>query len=206
MKQTIRALAFAAAMLTAGASTPASAATQTGTGYSTITISVPDVIILDYFTSINLGLAGQGESHEHSSYSQSDLSGSDQSIDGSGALTTSTISDADLSALRGTDITLTLRNVWAVRGFSATGKASVSVAGPSTLVKGATSSTIGVSKLQVLVDGASTSSASSSISTNLNGIQKGDATMGDVLMGLNFANTSLAGDYTGTITITAITL
>jgi hypothetical protein len=30
--------------------------------------------------------------------------------------------------------------------------------------------------------------------------------MGDVLMSLNFSNTSVSGDYTGAITITAVTM
>jgi hypothetical protein len=203
MNRKLRFFALSAALL-AAVTQPAYAAT--GTGYSVVTVTLPDVIILDYFTSINLGLAGHAEVHRQNSYAQSNISGSDQSIDGTGELTTGTLSDASLAALRGTDITLNLRNVWAIRGLSPTGKATVSVSGPLSLTKASTTSTIGISKLKVLVDGASTSSAAASITTNLNGIQKTDATMGDVLIDLNFANTSAAGDYSGAITITAITM
>jgi hypothetical protein len=208
MNHALRTIALGAALFATGAVAPTllTAATQTANGNSNVTVIVPDVIVLDYFTSINIGLAGRTESHGHGAYSQANISGSDQAFNGTGALTTSTLSDASSSTLNGADVTMTVRNVWAIRGFSPTGKATVSVSGPATLTKPATASTIGVSKLQVMVDGASTSTASTSISANLTGIQKVDATMGDVLMSLNFANTSLSGDYTGTITITAVTM
>ncbi|MCE1273509.1 MAG: hypothetical protein LWW75_03170 [Chlorobiales bacterium] len=203
----LRTVALGAALIAAATPSKASASvvapsTQT-TGSSTVTMKVPDVIILDYFTNINLGLAGQTDSYDHSSYEQSDLNGGDQTIDGTGELSTDTLTDAKLAALKGSDVNLTLKNAWAVRGFSSTGKATVSIDGDSTLKKASSSSTIGVSKLQVQVSGGT---ASKSITTDLKGIQKGNATLGDVVMGLNFANTSVSGDYTATITITAVTM
>ena len=201
----LRKLALATALLAAGAPATAGAA-QTATGSSTVTVTVPDVIILDYFSSINLALAGQTESHEHSTYSQSAIASGDQSFNGTGYLATANLATASAAALNGSDVTLTMQNVWAVRGFSSTGKATVSVTGPGSLTKSSSNSSIAVSKLQVMVDGAATSTANNSITTNLNGIQKANATMGDVIMGLNFTNTSLSGDYTGSITITAVTI
>jgi hypothetical protein len=208
MNKSLRTIALGAALFATGVGAPASltAATQTGIGSSKVTVIVQDVIVLDYFTSINIGLAGRTESHGHGAYSQANIAGGDQSFTGTGSLTTSTIADASSSALTGADVTMTVKNVWAIRGFSTSGKATVSVSGPATLTKAATSSTIGLSKLQVLVDGNSTSTAGKSISADLKGIQNDDVTMGDVLMSLNFANTSLSGDYSGTITITAVTL
>ena len=209
---TLRTIAIAATLLAAGAPASASAivqqeaSTQTATGSSKVTMTVPDVIILDYFTSVNLGLAGQTESHDHGTYAQANIGGGDQSFDGTGALTSGTLADATAAALKGSDVTLTMKNMWAVRGFSTSGKATVSVNGPATLTKSGTSSSIGVSKLQVMLDGADASSASNSISANLKGLQKANATMGDVLMSLNFTNTSVSGDYTGSITITAVTM
>lgn len=206
MNKTLRNIAFGAALLVTAAQAPARAATQTGTGTSVVTIVVPDVIILDYFTSINIGIAGQSESKGHGVYAQSNIGGGDQTFNGTGALTTGTLADASTAALNGSDITLNMKNVWAVRGFSTSGKATVSVTGPSSLTKAATSSVIGISKLQVMVDGAQASSASNSISADLGGIQKATATKGDVLMNLNFANTSISGNYSGSITITAVTM
>jgi len=202
----LRTIAIAATLLAAGIPASASAATQSASGTSVLTVTVPDVIILDYFTSVNLGLAGQTESHDHGSYAQANIGGGDQSFDGTGALTSGTLADATAAALKGSDVTLTMKNMWAVRGFSTSGKATVSVNGPATLTKSGTSSSIGVSKLQVMLDGADASSASNSISANLKGLQKANATMGDVLMSLNFTNTSVSGDYTGSITITAVTM
>ncbi|NTU92244.1 MAG: hypothetical protein HGA60_10065, partial [Chlorobiaceae bacterium] len=77
--------------------------------------------------------------------------------------------------------------------------------GDSFLRNESSSSSIGVSKLQLRLDGAQASSGGRSVSADLKGIQKLNATMGDVLMGLDFSNTSVSGDYTGTITITAVT-
>jgi hypothetical protein len=202
----LRTIAIAATLLAAGIPASASAATQSASGTSVLTMTVPDVIILDYFTSVNLGLAGQTESHDHGTYAQANIGGGDQSFDGTGALTSGTLADATAAALKGSDVTLTMKNMWAVRGFSTSGKATVSVNGPATLTKSGTSSSIGVSKLQVMLDGADASSASNSISANLKGLQKANATMGDVLMSLNFTNTSVSGDYTGSITITAVTM
>jgi hypothetical protein len=202
----LRTIAIAATLLAAGIPASASAATQSASGTSVLTVTVPDVIILDYFTSVNLGLAGQTESHDHGTYAQANIGGGDQSFNGTGALTSGTLADATAAALKGSDVTLTMKNMWAVRGFSTSGKATVSVNGPATLTKSGTSSSIGVSKLQVMLDGADASSASNSISANLKGLQKANATMGDVLMSLNFTNTSVSGDYTGSITITAVTM
>lgn len=206
MNKRLRTFTLGAALLVAGIPTTSDAATQTASGTSKVTVVVPDVIILDYFTRINLGLSGQSEQLDHGTYEQTGISGGDQEITGTGALTTSALADASSAALRGASITINLRNVWAIRGFSPTGKATVSVTGPTTLTKALTSSTIGVTKLQVMVDGALASTASNSISANLNGVQKVDSTTGDVLMGLNFTNTYVSGDYTGTITISAVTL
>jgi hypothetical protein len=204
--KTLRTLAIAASLFAAGAPASASAATQTASGAATVTVTVPDVIILDYFTSISLALAGQTEGKDHGAYSQASIAGGDQSFAGTGSLTTSTLADASSAGLKGSDVTMTMKNAWAVRGWSTTGKATVSVTGPTTLTKASTSSTIGVSKVQVMVDGALASTASNSISADLKGIQKANATMGDVLMSLNFSNTSVSGDYTGAITITAVTM
>lgn len=200
----LRAIVLAAAML--AASVPVSViASRTASGTSTIYVSVPDVIILDYFSNINLGLVGQTESHGHDFCNQVAIDGREQTIDGSCELGTASPADANLAALRGSDITLTLRNVWAVRGFSSSGKATVSIAGDSFLRNESSSSSIGVSKLQLRLDGAQASSGGRSVSTDLKGIQKLNATKGDVLMGLDFSNTTVSGDYTGTITITAVT-
>jgi hypothetical protein len=202
----LRKLAIAATLLATAAPVSAMAATQSVSGSSTVTVSVPDVIILDYFTKINLGLAGQAEKHDHGTYSQADLGTGDQSFEGRGALSSDNLTEAGSALLKGSDVNLTLRNVWAVRGFSSTGNAKVSITGPTTLTQESGSSSIGVSKLQVMVDGEKAENAATSVNTTLKGIQKSNAVMGDILMGLNFTNTSVAGDYTGTVTITAVTM
>lgn len=200
----LRTITLAATLLAAGA--PSSAQAAQASGSSTVTVTVPDVIILDFFKSINLGLASQTEEHDHGTYEQTGIRGGDQEVSATGALTTNSLVDANTALLQGSDVTLTLKNVWAVRGFSSNGKATVSVTGPETLTNESTSSTIGVSKLLVMVDGAKAADAKQSITANLNGIQKSSATLGDVLLGLNFSRTTVSGNYSGTITISAVTL
>ena len=73
----LRTIAIAATLLAAGIPASASAATQSASGTSVLTVTVPDVIILDYFTSVNLGLAGQTESHDHGTYAQTNIGGGD---------------------------------------------------------------------------------------------------------------------------------
>jgi hypothetical protein len=206
MKKRLLTILLGAAITAITRPATAPAATQTGTGSSKVTVVLPDIVVLDYFTNINLGLTAQSESHEHASYSKSGIEGGDQTIDGTGELTTGSLADANVAALRGSDITLTMKQVWAIRGFSASGKATVSIVGPSTLTRSATASTIKVSALKVNVFGNPSSSAGASITADLNGVLKTEATTGDVVMGLNFTNTTLSGDYTGTITITATTM
>ena len=191
----LRTIALAATLFAAGAPAIAGAAT----GQATVTVTVPSMIILDYFSKINLGLASQDEKYDHVTYSKTGVDATgEQTVEGSEALTSGTLAKASSAALNGGDVTLSMKNAWAVRGFSSNGTATVNVSGPESLTNAkASTSTIAVKKLQVS-DGKT---SSNSITTALSGI--GKATMGDLIMSLNFGNTTVSGDYTGTITITA---
>jgi len=106
--------------------------------------------------------------------------------------------------LDGNLTTVSIPNVWAVRGFSASGTAGVSIAipvGKNTLSR--ETSKIAISNAKVTSGGSS----SSSLTVPLNGIARSRATLGGVEMDLNFVNTSLSGLHTGgQYTITASTI
>ena len=198
--KTIQAIAIGSALLAAGA--PAAGFAQSTSGSSTVTVSVPDVIILDYFSAIKLGLNGTNEKYDHGTYSSSsDLTGGDVT-----GTTITTLKDASNSALQGGDTNFTLKNVWAIRGFSKSGQASVSISGPSKLTLGGLSTagtpSIDVTNLKIYLAGSDITGLTTA---SLNGLQKTGATTGDVQLGLNFGTASVAGDYSGTITITAAT-
>jgi hypothetical protein len=176
-----RSLALGATLLAAVAPASAGAAPQMVNGNASLTVRVPDVIILDYFTSINLAQCAIAEDHGQSFLPLSNIIGDEPSPDGNTARTSGNPTDGRPVAFNYPDVAVTMKNVWAVRGFSTRGNATVSAIGPA-------SSAIGVSNRQLMTEGTHEPVLGNSISTGLNGIRKENATMGDILMSLNFAN------------------
>ena len=193
-----RYILLSASILAAAAPLPAMAANtgQSAAGSSLITVTVPDVIILDYYTKINLNIAGtaSGELQDNGTLSL-DGSISNSTMSGNGL---STVKTSAMSALNGSAPTFTASNAWAVRGFSATGKAKVTLSGLSELTN--SSSSIQVKNLKAMV-GATDAGDTNGIT--IAGITP---TYGDIQMGLDFSKAKLSGDYTGTLTITASTM
>jgi len=196
IKQTLRSAALGAALLAAGAS-----ASYGASGETDVTVTMPNIIILDYFDDIHITFTEVDEArlHDSANYTVSAASWADGSYNGDNELTTSNLISSTATGLDGADMTLTLKNTWAVRGLSSDGTATVSITGPTEFVNGASS--IAVSDVQIQT--ASNEAAASISDVPLNGVPKAKATLGDILMTLNMTDTTLAGDYTGTITITA---
>ncbi len=174
---------------------------QSSKGTAKVTANIPEFIVLHYYSTLTLNFEtptsealGEGESVFSVSW--------EGKAEGEGLSTTS-LMDAALE-LDGTKTTVNLSNVWAVRGFSKDGTASVSVVVPSggdVLKNGA--STIGMSNVKV-THGSSTDDE---IEINLGGIAKGSATIGGIVMDLDFSNTNRSGSHTGgQYTITASTI
>jgi hypothetical protein len=188
-----RTLALGVSLLAAAVPASARADPQIVSGNASLTVSVPDVIILDYFTSINLTQCAVVENQEHS-ISPLSILGIDESTPEQKVAPASGYSPGKRSAsFNAPDVTVTMKNVWAVRGFSTRGNATVSAIGPAT-------SGIGVSNRQVSASGALDLASGNTISTSLNGIRQENATTGDVLMSRNFACNS------GFFTIMLLTL
>jgi hypothetical protein len=188
MKSIITSIFLAVSMLPAGRTT-ASAATQNGS--CTVSIVLPDCIILHYYAALNLNF---------SEYTGAVNEGGDNNwnvawsgaADGGNQLTTSSIQQVlpDL-------ITLTIPNAWAIRGLSPSGNAKVSVTVVNnTLTSGTSKITIKNGSGDTLIDDNAGHSGSS-ITTSLNGITTTQATMGNVRMTLDFSQTNRAGAHTG---------
>ncbi|TLU83346.1 MAG: hypothetical protein FDX30_09935 [Chlorobium sp.] len=208
IKQTLRSIALGTVLLAAGVSTShAVVAVTTATGNSNVSVSVPSVIILDYFDNINISLPEVQESHGHGAYTAQLVSWADQTVNGPEGLTTSNVTTPSTNGLDGTNtIDLVLKNTWAVRGLSTSGTATVSISQPTAFnLKNANNdvlSSIAVSNIKIQTTGKTASSSINDVP--LKGIPKANATLGDVLMSLNLKDTVLAGNYTGTLTITAV--
>lgn len=174
---------------------------QQSKGTAKVTANIPEFIVLHYYSTLTLNFAtptsealDEGESEYKVSW-EGEAEGDE--------LSTSSLMDADLE-FDGNKTTIKLPNVWAVRGFSKSGNAEISITIPSggdVLKNGA--STIAMSNVQV-TDGSNTGSL---IKTNLGGIAKSSATFGGVVMDLDFSNTKRSGSHVGgQYTITASTI
>ena len=199
-KSDVARLLLGAALLAGGVPASAMAASQqTATANSTVTITVPDLIILDYYSQIKLNLAGTKEMLDNDTLTLSgNLSDVTQSGDG-----LSSPKSSNLAAFKGTT-TFTANNAWAVRGFSSNGKATINITGPTD--NKFTSGSAGSS--YILLSGLKALSGGSNV-TNITGgttLAGATPTYGNIQMDLDFSKTTMAGDYSGQITITASTL
>ncbi|NTW55653.1 MAG: hypothetical protein HGB20_01250 [Chlorobiaceae bacterium] len=193
----IRNLLIGAALMTT-ISNPLMAASTSGT--TNVTVTVPEFIVLHYYSSITLNFATPETEAINQGQNSMDVSWSGTTSNGS-SLESGNLMTAKLE-LDGTKTNVKLNNVWAVRGFSKSGNATVAVTIPQNKMT-LGSSEIGISNAQV-TDGTNTGV---SISTKLGGITRAGATLGGVRMDLDFSKTSLSGTHTGgQYTITATTI
>jgi hypothetical protein len=196
----IRSLA-AAIILTIAMATPAMAVVSTS-GTTNVSVTVPEFIILHYYSSVTLNFATPDSEALNEGSNSVDAS-FDGTTTGGTELAEANLMNAALE-LDGSKTTVKLSNVWAVRGFSASGSARVEVAipaGKATMSR--EGSEISVSNVKV----GDNSSTGSSITTRLNGITRSNATFGNIEMDLDFSKTTRSGLHTGAqYTITATTI
>ena len=171
-----------------------------------VNVTVPEFIILHYYSSLDLTFATDSQALDEGTNTMN--VGWDDSIEGNSPIVATQDADTELDV--NSTVTVSIPDVWAVRGFAPNGKATVTINSNATQLtkqntSGATLSTIGVSDVGVTDE--SNVSSGTSIDVTLNGIAKSTASKGGVTMGLNFANTTQSGAHTGavyTITATAI--
>lgn len=196
----LKAIALSAAISLATAGNTQCAVSSRGT--ADISATIPEFIILHYYSSLSLNFATpESEALDEGSSSlnvtwKGDASGGEE-------LAASNLMGAKME-LDGTTTTVRMPNVWAVRGFSKNGTASVTATIPSgkaTLSNG--ESQIGISNVQV----SDNSNTGATITTALNGIARSRATVGSILIDLDFSKTNRSGAHSGgQYTITASTM
>ncbi len=177
-------------------------------GSTDIMVRLPNIIILHYLSDLTLDFStdisegsDEGASSWTTAWNGGTSTGTAELAQGSG------LNDNTTYELDGnTTINVTIPNVWAIRGFSSNGTATVSIAEGNTTLTNTQADSIELSDFEVS-DGSRTGDEITGVA--LNGIAKSTATLGNVnlIMDLSGANTS--GDYLGdgteyTITATAI--
>ncbi len=175
---------------------------ESSSGTAKVTANVPQFIVLHYYS--NLTLNFETPTSEALAEGDNTMSVSWEGKTAGDELTTASLMDAKNLELDGGTTTVTMPNVWAVRGFSRSGTARVSVTIPSggDVLK-LDESEISMSNVKVN-DGKS---SDATIITNLGGIAKSSATFGGIELDLDFTNTKRSGSHIGgqyTITASAI--
>ena len=202
LKKKLGVLALSAAMsISFGSSAHA---VQTS-GSTDIKVNLPDIIILHYISDITLDFGSDiGQSADESGASWT-VAWDGATSDGSGDLAVGNLDDTsnELGAISTIDVTLP--NVWAIRGLSSDGTATVEIAGGNATLDN-NSSSIALSNFTVSSGSGNTSA---SIAAALNGLHKDTATVGDVNLKMDVSAAALSGEYDTsgteyTITATAI--
>ncbi len=176
-----------------------SAATKTGT--TNVSIVLPDLIILHYYSALNLTFEQYTQSVNEGSAGTYNVQWSG-TTDSGNTMTTSSLQNV----LPGT-VSMTIPSIWAVRGLSPSGNAQVSISVlNSQLVSGSSRVTILTGSGNTEINDNAGHSGTS-ITTALNGITSDNATIGNVKMTLDFSQTTLSGAHIGgQYMITAVTL
>ncbi len=169
-----------------------------------VKVTVPEFIILHYHSS--LGLTFDTPTTEALDEGSNKMNVTwNGVVYGNDEIETGDLRGANLE-LDNDIVTVSIPNVWAVRGFAPNGKANVSIAipqGGDKLTRDGTDSVIEMSNMKV-TEGKS---SGSEIDVELKGIAKKRATRGGVAMDLDFIRTSHSGQHTGGLyEITATTI
>ncbi|MCF8383708.1 MAG: hypothetical protein K9G39_08990 [Chlorobium sp.] len=178
-------------LLLAGNSIPAPVSGSQKTGTTTLSIKLPDCIILHYYSALNLTFEEYSRAIEEGGGGTWNVQWNGAAAGGN-QLSASSIQDV----LPGT-VALTIPNVWAIRGLSPSGNAKVTITVVNNqLVSGSSKITILSGSDQTLIDDNAGHSGTS-INTSLNGIAASNATIGNVRMTLDFSKTNMAGAHSG---------
>lgn len=166
-------------------------AIASASGNTSVSVNVPDFIILHYVPNLTLNLAAASQGQEEGDRSWK--------VNWDGTASGGNELDAgELETVADNYITTTLPNMWAVRGFSNDGTAEVKITVPET-GKSISRSNNGIDS-NITITSAAVDDGSKNgdkITTALKGITKSNATFGNVILKLNLTNTKLSGLHTG---------
>lgn len=183
LKKTLAILALGA-LLTAPLSKTGNAAVEgvTASGNTDISVTLPPIIILHYISEVSLSFTDISTSVDEGAGSW-DIAWTDAASNVSGELTSALLDDATTEPDGKTTFNITLPNVWAVRGYSSSGTASLLIEeGNTTLENG--QSEIVLSDFSVSDD-----------EPELNGLAKGNATIGSVSFVMDIIGAGISGTY-----------
>ncbi|ACD90145.1 MAG: hypothetical protein HGA57_01400 [Chlorobium limicola] len=209
-KKALTGMMVAAAMLFGGSQSAQAVVENNGngngnagastSGETKVNVNVPDFIILHYYSNLTMNFAAPTQSLDEGAKSWDNVSWSTGTYDGAIALS----QDAK-EVNNGEDVKVSLNNVWAVRGFSPSGSAKITIENKTpTITNKETKSSIEMKNL-ALTSGSV--SPKESIEVKLNGISKSRATKGGISMDLDFSKTITSGLHEGgQYKITAITI
>ncbi|MCW8797279.1 MAG: hypothetical protein OQK67_09480 [Chlorobium sp.] len=186
------AILFAAVVLPITATEAPAATRASASGQAKVSTTLPEFIILHYYSDLELNFETPSSEALDEGDNSMNVAWSGI-VNGNDELKPNDLKDAKLELDKDL-VTVALPNVWAVRGFSPNGKASISIEIPNngkTLKKGP--SIIAMSNSKVTQGKTS----GKSINVALNGIAKSRATTGGVTLDLDFMKTTRSGKHTG---------
>jgi len=180
-------------------------------GSTSVSVTLPDIIILHYISGITLNFTTditEGINEGTASWTVAwDGTPSVSPLElANGA--SSNLSDA-ATELDGNPITVNIPNVWAIRGFSSDGTATVAITldNNAQLDSGATGSSAYIIMSNAQVDDNDGHVGATITAAPLNGIKKSTATVGDVNLTFDLDDAVESATYSGgqyTITATAV--
>ena len=165
-------------------------AESSASGKTTVSIKLPDCIILHYYSGLTINFE-QFTSPVDEGSANFDVQWSGEASSGNA------LSSENKGVALPNEVSLELPNVWAVRGLSPSGNAKISISvTKNLLVSGPSKITIEEGQGNIQIED-NAGHAGTMINTSLNGITPSDATVGNVRMTLNFSETTRAGLHTG---------
>ncbi len=194
-KKTLRSIAMGAVLLASGYGTTHAASIATPA--VPVILNVPDTIILHYISSITINVPSNNGVEARIDEGSGTWSATGLSLTASSDELATTNLGNTTPELSGALQNITIPNVWAVRGFSPTGTASVSIAPTGTTLTHSEGPTGGEITIINQTVKTSTVAAGSPITVPLLGIKKTSATIGDVNLTFNFDNAIKSGAYSG---------
>lgn len=159
-------------------------------GTTNISIELPDLIILHYYSGMTLNFEEISSTVDRGS--------ADFDVPWNGEAESSAELNDENTGINLPDmVSLKLSNVWAIRGLSPSGNAKVSISlNNNELTSGSSRIIIEGGEGNIQIDDNQGHSGTT-INTSLKGIATSEATVGNVRMTLNFSETTRAGLHTG---------
>lgn len=197
-KKAITGMIIAAAMLFGNSQAAQAVAGASTSGETNVQVSVPEFIILHYYSDLTLNFAAPTQTVDEGAMEWEKVAWTSGSYDGEIKLTKDAVEVNNEDKFQ-----VDLDNLWAVRGFSGKGKAKISIENKTANMINE-KSVISMGNLMVTSKGVT---SGHSIDVPLNGISKANATKGGVTMTLDFSKTTTSGMHTGGVyKITAETI